>query len=71
MKLSYDAPPIQSLSYDMFLSSSKLLENPPNGFELSGRGPPDRNLFYQLQSYNFDSKSRSIPGPLQRMVRML
>ncbi len=39
----------------------------PNGFELSGRGIPDRNLFYTLKSYNFVSKSRSIPGLLQRV----
>jgi len=40
-----------------------------NGFELSGRGIPDRHLFYPLLSYNFVMKSRSIPGPFQRIVR--
>jgi hypothetical protein len=40
-----------------------------NGFELSGRGIPDRYLFYPLTSYNFAMKSRSIPGPFQRIVR--
>jgi hypothetical protein len=39
-----------------------------SGFELSGRGIPDRNNFYPLTSYNFASISRSIPGPFQRMV---
>lgn len=40
-----------------------------NGFELSGRGMPDRYLFTTLISYNFASKSRSIHGPFQRGVR--
>jgi len=39
-----------------------------NGFELSGWGIPDRHLFSPYQSHNFASKSRSIPGPFQRMV---
>ncbi len=42
-----------------------------NGCELSGRGIPDRHLLYPLTSYNFDSRSRSIPGPFQRVVRAL
>ena len=41
-----------------------------NGFELSGRGTPDRQLFYPLTSYNIASKSRSIPGPFQRVDYM-
>jgi hypothetical protein len=41
---------------------------PHNGFELSGRGMPDRYLFYPPTSYNFAMKSRSIPGPFQRKV---
>jgi hypothetical protein len=39
-----------------------------NGFELSGRGIPDRYLFYPTTSYKFASKSRSTPGPFQRIV---
>jgi hypothetical protein len=38
---------------------------PPYDFKLSGRGIPNRNLFCPLTSYNFASKSRSIPGPIQ------
>ena len=43
----------------------------PNGFELSGRGIPDCYLFYYLTSYNYAFVFRRIPGPLQRMVRLL
>jgi hypothetical protein len=32
-----------------------------NGLELSGRGIPDRYLFYTLTSYNIAMKSRSTP----------
>jgi hypothetical protein len=39
----------------------------PNGFELSGRGMPDRYLFFLLLSYNLVSKTRNIPGPFQRI----
>jgi hypothetical protein len=35
----------------------------------SGRGMSDRYLFSPLTSNNFISKSRSIPGPFQRIVR--
>jgi hypothetical protein len=54
--------------YTITIISLIIVDKPPNGFELSGRGTPDRYLFYPLLSYNFASKSRSIPGPFQRMV---
>ncbi len=43
-----------------------IYQRTPNGFELSGRGTPERYLVSPLLSYNFISKSRSIPGPFQR-----
>ncbi len=41
-----------------------------NSLELSGQGTPDRHLFYLHLSYNFAAKSRSIPGPFQRVVML-
>jgi hypothetical protein len=52
-----------------FAFKALLVEGRPhNSLELSGRGNPDRYLFYQLTSYNFVIKSRSIPGPFQREI---
>ena len=70
---------ISEINLNFFLAGWLFILNPykrtlrvmmlANGFELSGRGTPDRYLFYPPLSYNLAFKSRRIPGPLQRIVR--